>query len=702
MAESITNTKTGGIEDAFLSLGELREAHTSLLQRDLEILETKETEGTGARNNEFLDQVEEFINRGRATGKILDEIDKRQEAQSLLNYWITVLYRAERTPPDAVLELYDPLLEPDLDPFNCPYKGLDPFKEEDAQIFFGRQRLIQEVVAQLKEESLISIVGLSGSGKTSLVFAGVIPALKSGKPIVGGDNWRYYTPITPGAEPIQSLTLMLKHRDPELQVESDCFLRSPDYLFSLIGGHDAAPAVIVVDQFDDVFTLCKDEAQSRAFVDNLLTLRNMSKNSHKIILIMRSDHASYTLKNPELQKTFRESEVRAVPLTESELREAIERPAEQVGLKFKQGITDQIIKEIYSEPAGLPLLQFALLKLWDLKERNVITWAAYNKLGDCREALSQSASAFYNGLDDSEESVARQVLLQMVRLSEGFEVTSNRVQRSAFHRTGDDSKLIDKMLNALRDAHLVRWNKGDSPATDQFEIAHETLVRYWPKMREWLRADREAMITRQRLEYLVSEWVAQGRSSSGLLDEVRLTEAEAWLQSPDAKQVGYDEDLPRLVAASRAAIDKAKNEEKAAHQREVDQAIKLAIAEKKANRRLILLSVLLALGVLVAGAFARFAFKQLPRYTSLRLASESSLKKDTQLDLALLFSLEAIRSENTSEARGSLLAALQRGTGIITFLSNQPTRPGGANKKIVDVCFSKDEKKGGGGICCGL
>lgn len=234
----------------FPSLASLRAAHSDLLQRRRDSQET----------HEFLVEINDFIRQGQATGALLDTDDERWATQSLLDYWANALDHAGIEPPEATLAEFDPTLAPELDDALCPYRGLDAFRE--GSYFFGRQRLIETLVGCLDTQRLLAVLGPSGSGKSSLVLAGLLPALQAGA-LSDSQHWYYYPPMVPGPEPLASLARQIQPGGVNpaewttQQVEG--LQHNPGHLVQLVGETSAAPAVLVVDQFEEVFTLCHDD-----------------------------------------------------------------------------------------------------------------------------------------------------------------------------------------------------------------------------------------------------------------------------------------------------------------------------------------------------------------------------------------------------------------------------------------------------------
>jgi WD40 repeat protein len=498
----------------------------------------------------------------------------------------------------------------------CPYLGLDAFEEGDSDLFFGRERLVRELLDRLAASRMLVVVGPSGSGKSSAVRAGLAPALKAGA-LPGSTGWRFTPAIVPGAEPLASLSRLFRAPDGEthewIERQKDTFLQHPGSLASLVRASSDTPVIVVVDQFEEVFTLCEDERARDAFIANLLALTRAPGPRHSVVLTMRSDFESFAARLPALQAAFERGMVRVAPPSAAELRQAIVRPAEQVGLRFEESLADALLADILGEPAALPLLQWTLLKLWENRAGDTLTWEAYRRLGGGRLALTRSADSFYAGLPPAEQATARRIMLQMVRQGDGLEVTSGRVRRAALYTGAEAPAQVDRVLEKLIGARLVRPAGGNTPESEQFEIAHEALARGWPRLLDWLAEERSATAARRELEARAAEWVRRGKPVAGLLDGAQLVEAARALATAGQ---GHGDDLPALVEASRAAIQaarqaEAERESELARARvETDLAVQQTFARARARRRIRLLAAaLIALAALLAVAFV-FALVQ--------------------------------------------------------------------------------------------
>ncbi|MFH7242594.1 MAG: AAA family ATPase [Spirulina sp.] len=530
MSSLATEFTSDHAPDRFPSFAALRLAYTELLKRHRQ-------EG---ENLELLSDIKTFICQGRETGAVIDNDDDRLAAQSLLDYWVSVLLRAGYPVIDSDLANFDIELSPSLDDSDCPYLGLEAFKEKDAHRFYGRQRLVTQLVDALGTSPLLAVVGASGSGKSSVVRGGLLPKLKA-EALPNSHQWYYFPPLVPGSNPLENLMRTLtpnqQHNADQISQNIRLIEKNPTTVSDLIrqiAGEQSA--VIVIDQFEETFTLCQDKQLRIAFINSLVALiQSSSSVQDYLILTMRSDFEDQISTLSELPaptstfgERFRNSQVRVLPLDAGELREAISAPAEQVGLKFEEGVVDHLITDVLGEPAALPLLQFVLLQLWKHRERNRVTYSAYQDLGGARHALAQSADDFYDHLIPQDQDVVKRIVLKMVRPSAGLEVTSNRIRKQDLDQLGLDPSRIDHVLEKLSRANLVRLTPGETPQDTQIEVAHEALIRNWPRLIEWLDEERGHLRQRLRLVDTAQEWERRGYPRDMLLKGIVLDEARQY------------------------------------------------------------------------------------------------------------------------------------------------------------------------------
>jgi WD40 repeat protein/tetratricopeptide (TPR) repeat protein len=484
----------------------MKEAHAELLQAHRD-----------TRNSlNFLDRVRGFLARGTVTGARVGLDAERYAAQSLLDYWATVLYRATGASPLHVeLAEFQPELEPDLKDVPCPYLGLDPHQADVGKSLFGCEKIIEECAGRLQRGHLVALLGAAGSGRSYLVDAGLMPALQRGQfaeRFPGSAGWRYVS-IAPGADPLRSLAEAFV--PPSAGDRAAWVLRQvlyfrtrPDALAKLVDEQGPAPVVVAVDSFEQVFTLCDDSRDRLAFVANLLRLVEGGASArHYLILVVRRE---FERDLEQLTGTpmagqpgaapgrLEQATVFLRPLTASELRAAILEPAGRVGLKFDPPeIVDQLVFDTQGDPAALPLLQFTLQRLWERRSRNRITWEAYKSLGGGRGALQTVAEETYKGLAEEDKPVARRLLLQLVRPTLGSDVTVHFARRAELGQ-GPEGAVADKLLAA----GLLRLVKGKAGADDEVTIAHEALVSHWPALQRWVDEERRRQIAVQATRQL--------------------------------------------------------------------------------------------------------------------------------------------------------------------------------------------------------
>lgn len=631
MIDIDARTKADDEPARFPSMASLEAANNELLKR-------RRQNGVTA---ELLAEAEAFVERAQATGALLDADADRWAGQSLLDYWVNVLVRAGQKPAEIVLADFNPSLAPVLEDSLCPYVGLQPFGEADQDRFFGRKNLIEEAGKWLKENRWLAVVGPSGSGKSSFVLAGLLPGLEAGD---GTGSLLCYRPIVPGPDPLASLASLVQPTDStdteSTRQQAQSFRSSQDRLSQIIREAHSEPALIAVDQFEEIFTLCADDLIRRAFIGNLISVVQAGGRKDAVVITMRSDFETYVAKLPDLQALFAVSSIRVTPLSALELREAIEKPALRIGLKFEEGLIEHLVTEILGEPAGLPLLQFTLLKLWEKRKRNIITWEAFHLLGSCREALARSADAVYGSLIPEEQITIKRILLRMVRPGEGLEVLNNRVRREALYLAGEPRERIDHVLEKLIKAGLVRETQRGTQGDAQLEVAHEALIRNWPRLVGWLEEERVSLRKRLRLTDTAKQWDASARDGSLLLRGSLLDEA-----------LGFD-DLNTLESVF----------------------VQRSRTQRRTLKGLRIAAVLVIIALLAGSAVFYYTQRNEARAQrdlafSRQLAAQGLIHVDSRLDLALLLSLEAGRVENTVEARGSLLSELQQSPQVIAYLS---------------------------------
>lgn len=463
-----------------------------------------------------------------------------------------------------------------------PYRGLQYFDVDDSLFFAGRRKLTEELLGKLRSgDRLLAVLGASGSGKSSLVRAGLLASLKQGR-IAGSETWPQAI-LKPGEKPLERLVDALVKALPLADDPIELIKKLPEdprrLHYTVERALREAPAerrlVLFVDQFEEVFTLCTDEAQRKALVENLLHASQAEEGRTLVLLTLRTDFFGHC--SPDLAEALSNHHVLVGPMTEDDLRSAIERPAALVGCELEPGLTDLLLEEIEDQAGSLPLLEHALLEIWNRRQGRRLTVQAYRDVDGVQGALEQHADKIYEDFVAAEQEVCRRVFLRLVQVSEGTAATRRRLALSELGQKNQE------VVRRLIDARLLTTDGEENPTV---EVAHEALITGWKLFQDWIDNDREALLVRRRLDEAVSEWDAKGRDASYLLVGGRLVQAEEWAARRPEE---VNESQRELLNASVAQRDEQRRRE-------------LAHA-----RRLRLLSYGLAAGLLLATIAAGFA-----------------------------------------------------------------------------------------------
>ncbi|MFQ5813601.1 MAG: TIR domain-containing protein, partial [Anaerolineae bacterium] len=454
----------------------------------------------------------------------------------------------------------------------CPYPGMVPFSETDSDRFYGRDEEVRELLERLRLHPFVTVIGPSGSGKSSLVFAGLVPALRQSG-LFGPDEWLVRA-LRPGEAPLDALTDALDG-DPTDPARAVTEL--------LATGPDVRRLLLVVDQFEELFTLARLDVEP--FQQALMQLAETP--DCYVALTVRADFYPDLMAAP-LWREIKTYRAEVLPLDEDGLRQAIVRPAEDVGVFVETALVERLVTDAAKEPGILPLIQETLVLLWERLERRFLPLSAYEALGGTgrtglQMAMARRADAALAGLTPEQQAMARRIFLRLVQFGEGRADTCRQQPIAALRSAGDDADRFDRTLEHLTHNRLLTLSGEEGGDDRKVDIAHEALIAGWPTLRGWLAERREAEQTRRRLEAKAAEWVRLGRGSGGLLDEVVLLEAERWLASPEAEELGASEALTALATKSQEAIEAAEREREAARQWEFEQAQALA-AEAEARR----------------------------------------------------------------------------------------------------------------------
>ncbi|MGW8226376.1 MAG: nSTAND1 domain-containing NTPase, partial [Anaerolineales bacterium] len=531
-----------------------------------------------------------------------------------------------------------------------PYKGLRAFEEVDAANFFGRQALTQRLVARLGENTpganFLAVVGPSGSGKSSLVKAGLIPALRQGA-VAGSHEW-FHVEMFPGRRPFEELELSL------LRIASDSGVQLMDILQRderglLQASRLALPAkdaqlFLLVDQFEEIFTLAEDKSEVRRFLDNLYTAITEPRSPVHVVVTLRADFYDRPLMYPYFSELVQDRTEVVIPLTAEELKEAIYRPAERVGISMEPGLAEAIVRDVIDQPGALPLLQYALTELFERRENGRLTLNAYQSIGGVLGALQRRADESYTGLDESEKEYARQMFLRLVTLGEGVEDTRRRVLlteletlnfngsqesieqanyssqqdpvlvnsgnggstvRSGNGSPGTESRLpktgqqvvMSEVIQTFGKARLLSFDRDPVTRSPTVEVAHEALLREWQRLRAWLDQSRSDLRMELALRRSAEEWIEANRDPSFLLRGSHLDQLESW-----AAETGLF-----LTKEEHSFLEASLADREARRSEEAARQARVAALERRSLRISRILVVVLLLATIVSLSLAAIA-----------------------------------------------------------------------------------------------
>lgn len=615
-------------------------------------------------------------------------------------------------------------------PGEPPFKGLQYFDENDASLFFGREVLTAKLVERLRESQFLAVVvGASGSGKSSALRAGLVPALKNHAspakegvtsagdviPIDGAWDWQVHI-LTPTAHPLEALATSLTQEASTIVTTVallDDLARDPRSLhlylrrWQMANGKSEAGSrrststirhmLLVVDQFEELFTLCRDEFEREAFIDNLLTAAQPDSGGQlTLVLAIRADFYAHLAQYPELREAVARNQEYIGPMSAEELRRAIEEPARGKGWEFESGLVDLILRDVGSEPGALPLLSHAMLETWKRRSGRTLTFKGYQQSGGVQGAIAQTAETVYLRLTPEQQSLARSIFLRLTELGEGTEDTRRRASLVELLSQSGDAEEVRALLNILAEARLITLGQGVA------EVAHEALIREWPTLREWLNQDREGLRLHRHLTEAAHEWELLERDPGALYRGARLAQAREWTAlNPNALNAREDVFLESSLELEES--EAAEREKQ--RQRELEGARELAETQARAaaqlRRRAFYLRLALIVALVMAGAALVFGQQAQSNATaaekegrsafSRELAAEAIGNLDVDPQLSLLLALHAINVTFSIDKAGTTEAenALHRAV----LAARLPLTLTGQKGAVLDAAFSPDGKR---------
>jgi WD40 repeat protein len=530
-----------------------------------------------------------------------------------------------------------------------PYKGLAAFSQHDAPDFFGRADEIERLVLMVGENRLSAVVGPSGSGKSSLTLAGLLPALSAGA-IPGSEAWISVRAV-PGGYPFDELAIALSALSSEPLSALSAELGADDgkgllRIVKRTGQELQGELVIVIDQYEELFTLVGDDAVRDQFATALITAANDPASRVRIVLTLRADFFHQVLTQPVLGPIIGRVHLALAPLDADGIRLAIVEPAARAGLEFEPGLPERIVADLKDQPGSLPLLQFTLDRLAVAATEGFIADGQYTELGGVKGALAERAETIFQGLTDNQKKAVQQTFTRLLSVSDEADDVRRRVRMTELESLGLAAADLGAVIDNFGKERLLTFDIDPITRGATVEVAHEALLREWPTLRGWVDSRRESLVLQRRFQLALGEWEESDRNPSNLLTGGKLSHYEEWAAGQDIT----------LTTAERGFLDAS-----------IDRA-KAEAADRRARRRRIMAGFAGAAIVAVLLAVVAFVQRgQAEENAALAAARELILEAEKNVtvdpELAMLLSLEAIEAFRASgqEASPSAQAVLRRG-----------------------------------------
>lgn len=566
--------------------------------------------------------------------------------------------RSEEWPPAAIaaVELTAP---PPRALGPCPYRGLAPFRQQDASFFYGREAFVDQLaIAVGQQMPVVAVVGPSGSGKSSIVFAGLLPGLSQ-------DTRWLAASFRPGSRPFEALAAALQLLLAPDAGETDHLIDTQRLAYALTEAEPPLARVVerlfdlhpqanrlllAIDQFEELYTLCPQPELRHRFMDALLATVQPGPDGAAgrctLLVTLRADFMGQALAHRSLADALQAGALLLGPMTPEELRAAIERPAELQGAAFEPGLVDRILDNVGQEPGALPLLEFALTLLWEHHASGWLTHTAYEEIGQVEGALSRYAEQVFGALDETGRTQARQIFAQLVRPGEGTEDTRRLATRDEI---GEANWPLVQRLAGQR---LVVTGQDTSTGKETVEVVHEALIQRWERLRGWMETDRAFRAWQDGLRASLRQWEANQQDEGALVRGAPLTQAEGWLAARPNELSSAE------IAFVQVSVDLR---ERRAAEMEAQRQRELA-AERRGRRLLAALAGVLAVAAVVSLVLTAYSLHQrqqaLQAYSrSLATSAQKALDDgDTAAALALALEATSINSPPL-EARQVLMDA---------------------------------------------
>lgn len=536
-----------------------------------------------------------------------------------------------------------------------PYKGLRAFQEADSVDFFGRDALVTQIRRRLLEDTsqmarFLAVVGPSGSGKSSVVKAGLIPTLRQDS-LSGAGGW-FIVEMVPTARPLEELEaalLRIAINPPasllqQLKEDDRGLLRASKRVLP----QDDTQLFLLIDQFEEVFTQVEDEAERAHLLNSLFTAVTDPGSRVRVIVTLRADFYDKPLLYPNFGELIRSRTELVLPLNPDELEAAITGPAKRVGIKLEPSLVAAIVADVQQQPGALPLLQYALTELFERREGRTMTLAAYREIGGTLGALARRADEIYESMTPAQQEAVHQMCLRLVTPGEGTDDTRRRVLQEELLSLSGDRVAMEQAIAEFGKYRLLTFDRSPATRSPTVEIAHEALIRQWGRLRRWLDDSREDLRAHRRLQVETEEWLYAKRDRSYLGRGTRLAQYEEWLKTTRLA----------LTAVEREYLDASIAAHQADEAREAERQAREEALEARSRRRLQLLVAVFAFATVIASILGVFAFTQFQAAQEAQKVAEQRADETSSIALAA----NAVNAITDSRPTVALSLALESST----------------------------------------
>lgn len=530
-----------------------------------------------------------------------------------------------------------------------PYKGLRAYTESDAELFYGREKSTKMLIEKLCNSQLVCIIGPSGIGKSSLTRAGLIPAIRKGA-ITGSENW-FITEMVPGTHPFEELEAALLRISAEkttslldlLQQDERGLIKAAKRIVPQSEGE----LLLVIDQFEELFTLVEHEALRRQFLNNLVAAATDQRSRIRIVLVLRADFFGQPLLYQSFGELLHKNSAVVLPPSKEELAQVISSPAESIGVDVEKGLRATMIADVLNQPSALPLLQYTLTELFNNRHNGRMTLASYESIGGIRGALGKRAEEIYNSLEPQQQALTKQLFLRLVNINEATEVTRRRTLRSELisirlNNEKAPSDSINQIIDMFSQHRLLTLDHQAGTRKPTVEVAHEALLNEWPRLKTWLSQNRDDLVQQQLLGSLTLEWQKADKASGHLLRGARLDQFAGWAKTKTLTLTGSEVEF---LEASLAARKERQEAEERRRQLELETAQRLAETQAKRAEEQENASKMLqrrayylfgALGFAIILAITAFVFGYQARLNAAEAAEQAQLASFREQEMATL------------------------------------------------------------------